>query len=381
MQPVLSQYDDVHWMRRAIALARLAWGQTHPNPMVGALIVDSDGVCLGEGYHAKAGEPHAEVNAFHVAQGKDLSRATLYVTLEPCCTHGRTPPCTDAILRSGIRRVIVGAVDPNPAHSGHGLTLLRDAGLSVTEGVLAEECLDLNLIFNHWMSRKSPLFAAKLATTIDGRVATRAGESKWISGAESRADVMRWRRYFPAIAVGAGTLIADNPQLTSRQSGIEPWCPVRFVFDRTGKTALHRPSYQVYSDTHAVRTVVVHGAYPDRESIAHLDQAGVQHWEIPGTGAEFWMTFRKHCMAAGINGVFFEGGPRLVGDLLSHQQMDYLLAYRAPLIFADSQSIPAIQQEAALTKLAMAPRLTRVHHDVFGEDSLMRGFVKYYTHD
>ena len=228
------------YMRRALELARQGWGATHPNPMVGALIVE-DGEIVAEGFHTKAGEPHAEIMALRALGRKPEPGATLYVTLEPCCTTGRTPPCTEAIIAAGIRRVVVGATDPNPRHAGHGFEVLRAAGVEVVTNVLAAECADLNLIFNHWIVQKRPLLAAKVATTIDGRIACRTGESKWITGEPARADVMRWRRLFPAIAVGAGTVASDDPQLTARLPEGE-WCPWRFVFDAALSTATPTPT-------------------------------------------------------------------------------------------------------------------------------------------
>src|SRR5262249_17847975 len=154
---------------------------------------------------------------------KPKNGATLYVTLEPCCTHGRTPPCTEAIVAAGITKVVAGATDPNPAHAGKGFEILRAGGVHVTSGILARECADLNLIFNHWIVTGAPLFAAKSGVTLDGKVATRTGDSKWITGEAARANGHHWRRYFPAIAVGAGTVRADDPRLTARHGEAE-WC-------------------------------------------------------------------------------------------------------------------------------------------------------------
>lgn len=204
-------------MRRAVELAAQGWGETHPNPMVGALVVRGREI-VGEGYHERAGEAHAEVNALREA-GPRARGATLYVTLEPCSTHGRTPPCNDAIIEAGIERVVIGALDPNPLHEGRGLRALQQAGITVTTGILRDECSDLNLIFNHWITTGQPMIAAKVATSIDGLIATHAGDSRWITGEAARSDVHRWRRYFPAIAIGANTVLKDNPRLTVRRRG------------------------------------------------------------------------------------------------------------------------------------------------------------------
>src|SRR4051812_9716432 len=222
--------SDERFMREAIAAAKRGWGTTHPNPIVGAVIVEDDHV-VSEGYHAQDGGPHAERLAL-LARGKTpRPGATMYVTMEPCSTAGRTGACTEAIIAAGIKRVVVGATDPNPAHAGRGFAVLRAAGVEVITGVLERECTDLNLIFNHWIVKQEPLLAAKAAVSVDGKIATRSGESRWITNEASRADVHRWRRLFPGIAVGAMTIIKDDPRLTARTAGAAEWCPWRFVFD------------------------------------------------------------------------------------------------------------------------------------------------------
>src|SRR5256885_693590 len=181
-------------MRMALRLAHRAYGQTSPNPMVGAVLVES-GRIIGRGWHRRAGEPHAEIEALIDArrQGADVRGATLYVTLEPCSTHGRTPPCTEALISGGLQEVVVGAIDPNPAHSGQGVKLLRRAGIEVTSGILEAEATRLNEAFNHWIVRTTPFVTVKAAMTLDGKVATSSGESKWITGQKARARAMHLR--------------------------------------------------------------------------------------------------------------------------------------------------------------------------------------------
>ncbi|MGZ8920204.1 MAG: bifunctional diaminohydroxyphosphoribosylaminopyrimidine deaminase/5-amino-6-(5-phosphoribosylamino)uracil reductase RibD, partial [Limisphaerales bacterium] len=179
---------DEEYMRRALHLARKGYGGTSPNPMVGAIIV-RNGEVLGEGWHKRAGEPHAEANAISAAlrHGKNLRGATLYVTLEPCCTFGRTPPCTAAIIESGITEVIVGATDPNVKHSGKGFRVLRNAGITLREGLLRDACTQLNEAFNHWIVQSRPFVICKCAMSLDGKIATNSGDSKWITGEKARA--------------------------------------------------------------------------------------------------------------------------------------------------------------------------------------------------
>lgn len=227
---------DAQFMRLALRLARRGYGATSPNPMVGAVLVKG-GKIIGRGWHRRAGLPHAEIEALRDAQkrGHSPRGATLYVTLEPCCTHGRTPPCTEAIIATGIKKVVVGAKDPNPKHAGKGFKVLRRAGIVVEPfGVprshapnrlkaelhtLAEECGKLNEAFNYWIVHCTPFVTVKTAMTLDGKIATASGESKWITGEKARAQAMKLRKGSDAILVGINTILADNPSLTVRLAG------------------------------------------------------------------------------------------------------------------------------------------------------------------
>jgi diaminohydroxyphosphoribosylaminopyrimidine deaminase/5-amino-6-(5-phosphoribosylamino)uracil reductase len=371
----MSHLEHESFMRQALVAARKGWGDTHPNPLVGALIVE-DGRVVAEGFHAKAGEAHAEVNALKALGRKPASGATLYVTLEPCSTHGRTPPCCSAIVEAGLTRVVVGATDPNPAHAGKGFELLRAAGVEVVTGVLADNCTDLNLIFNQWITTGRPLFAAKSGVTLDGKVATRTGDSKWITGPESRADGHRWRRLFPAIAVGAGTVRADNPRLTARVDGQE-WCPWRFVFDGLLRTVTDKAMPSVYTDEFRERTIVVTTAHGGMGYVRKLNSLGVKTWILSAQSPKVnFSDFRKRCAEEGITGVFFEGGAQLLSELLQAHELDYLFTYHAPVLFADDKG-KSILRGLRTETLDHAIRLTQVRHEVHGDDALMRGFVKY----
>lgn len=359
-------------MQHAVELAGRAWGDTHPNPLVGAVIV-KDGAVIGEGWHARAGEPHAEIVALRQAGGQARG-ATLYVTLEPCSTHGRTPPCVDAIIAAGIVRVVVGAVDPNPAHAGRGLDMLRANGVEVTGGVLDAECRRLNPIFNHWITRNTPLFAGKVATTLCGRVATRSGHSQWITGEAARSHVHRLRRYFPAIAVGRGTILADNPKLTSRLPGIDEWSPLRFVFDRSLRTVCH-PLPNVYSDTFRSRTIVFAGENAPASQAAELERNGVEIVRLPESPDEAaFDALRAFCVQRGVHGVLFEGGQRLLSTVLGSGHMDYLYAYRAPILLADEAAVAGFTGSAP-DFLQQGWRLRDVGHATFGDDELMHGWL------
>jgi diaminohydroxyphosphoribosylaminopyrimidine deaminase/5-amino-6-(5-phosphoribosylamino)uracil reductase len=342
--------------------------------MVGALIVEG-GEIVAEGWHHAAGQPHAEIEALRALGRQPAEDAILYVTLEPCSTCGRTGACTDAIIGSGIRRVVVGAVDPNPAHAGQGLSILRAAGIEVIVGVLADDCSDLNLIFNHWIVKQSPFFAAKMALTLDGKFAAASGHSKWVTGEIARADVMRWRRYFPAIAVGANTVLCDDPSLTSRIDG-EVWCPRRFVFDRQLRTAELETLPQLYTDAHKARTVVLCSSAARSSLRQKLIEQGIELWELPtaADGHLDWQDLRSRFSQAGIIGLYIETGPSLATTLIENRRVDYVYLYQAPKFIGDSGAT-GIGSPRETRSMSEAIELTEVRHAVLGDDVLVRGKI------
>ena len=366
------------FMRHALALARRAWGRTHPNPMVGAVIVEN-GTIVAEGFHAQDGGPHAERVALAALGRRPKPGATLYVTMEPCSTQGRTGSCCEAIINAGISCVVAGATDPNPAHLGRGFDALRDAGIKVTTGILEADCADLNLIFNHnQRANGSPLIAVKSAMTLDGKIATRARQSQWITGAAARADVMRWRRLFPAIAVGASTVLADNPRLTARIEGEPEWCPWRFVFDGMLRSVMSRDFMPaLYTDEFRERTIVVTTPHGGLGYVRKLRDMGVKVWclESP-TQRVLLPAFRRKCADDKITGVYIEGGAQLTGEFLRERQIDYLFAYTAPMLFADDKGKTAYTG-LRTEQLAQAIRLADVRHASLGDDILIRGRAIY----
>ena len=261
-----------HYMRLALRLAQRGCGMTSPNPMVGAVLVRGSRI-IGRGWHHRAGEPHAEIEALLDAQqrGHTAKGATLYVTLEPCCTHGRTPPCTEAIIAAGIRKVVVGATDPNPRHRGKGFTILTRAGLHVANGIMGAECERLNEAFNHWIVQRTPLVTVKAAMTLDGKIATAAGESKWITGEKARAWRMKLRQGNDAILVGISKVLADNPSLTFRGKAAEVRGHGlrRIVLDARARTPL---SAKVVSDEHSSLTTIVVSKLAPRSRVAALEK-------------------------------------------------------------------------------------------------------------
>lgn len=278
---------DLNYLSFALRLARRGYGRTSPNPMVGAVLV-KDGRIIGRGWHRRAGLPHAEIEALRDAQkhGHNPHGATLYVTLEPCSTQGRTPPCTEAIIAAGIRRVVIGTIDPNPRHSGQGLAILKRARVAVDAfGVprlrgrlkaelqtLADECARLNDAFNHWIVQRTPFVTVKAAMTLDGKIATAAGESKWITGEKARACAMKLRRGADAILVGINTILADDPSLTARTKGEDgTWRtakPIRrIILDSMARTPL---SAKVVSDEFGALTTVVVSRRAPKNRVAAL---------------------------------------------------------------------------------------------------------------
>jgi len=368
--------NDEAFMRKALQLALNGWGRALPNPMVGALVVE-DGRIAAEGFHARDGGPHAERVAIEALGRPPAPGASLYVTLEPCSTHGRTGACTDAIIAAGFRRVVIGAVDPTPEHCGRGMEVLRKAGIEVVSGVLAADCEDLNLLFNNWVARKSPLFAGKLAMTMDGRIACRSGDSQWITGETARGDVHRWRRLFPGIAVGAGTVMKDNPRLTARLPAEPEWCPIRFIFDGLLRTVVDRNLPGVYTDEFSERTVVVTTPHGGAGYVRKLRERGVQVWVFPSATQRVSMEdFRRRCAEDGIRGVLIEGGAQLLSTVLHQRHLDYLFSYCAPILLADEKAKPLLTG-LRTERLAQALRLSGVRREILGDDVLTRGSLVY----
>ena len=263
---------------------------------------------------------------------------------------------------------------PNPTHAGQGLALLRQAGIEVTEGVLAEDCNDLNLIFNHWIVTQRPLLAAKMALTLDGKFAAASGHSQWVTGKQARADVMRWRRYFPAIAVSAATVLADDPSLTSRRADAEVWCPIRFVFDRQLRSVNADSLPQLYCDAYKARSIVLCAEDAPISQQKILERAGIQMWQLPlaSDGQLDLAAFQQRCSSAGIYGVYIETGPGLATALLENRKVDYCFIYQAPKFLADAAA-PGIGRLRHTDSMQQAIALTDVKQQRLGDDTLLRG--------
>ena len=310
----------IPWMRRALQLASLAEGRTSPNPLVGAVVLDHQGRLVGEGFHARAGQPHAEVGA--LAQAGDAARGgTIIVTLEPCCHHGRTPPCSDAVIKAGIARVVVALTDPDPRVAGGGLQRLRDAGVEVISGVLEAEAAHQNRAFVHRVRSGRPWGVLKWAMSLDGRTALPNGASQWISGPSARSWVHRLRAQCDAVIVGGGTVRADDPLLTSR--GLRSPEPLRVVLSRS----LDLPDQAQLWDSSVAPTLVVHGQDAPAEARSRLDAVGVQRQELQVCEPGALMTLLAQ---RGCNWVLWECGPGLAAAAIQQDCVQELAAVVAP---------------------------------------------------
>jgi diaminohydroxyphosphoribosylaminopyrimidine deaminase / 5-amino-6-(5-phosphoribosylamino)uracil reductase len=331
----LTAADQDH-LERSIELAEFGLGRVHPNPMVGALVVRDDKV-LGEGWHEECGGPHAEVNAIAAADAAcgsgvmSLQGATLYVSMEPCCHHGKTPPCTDAVIAAGIARVVVASDDPSAKACGRGLGILRDEGIEVdvADGDLAARARLVNQAFRKHARTGRPWVLFKSAMTLDGKVATRTGDSRWISDESSRARAHRWRASVDAVVVGIGTALADDPQLTARLDGVHHQ-PRRIVFDATARLPLD--SKLVTAAPESALTVVASRA-AHRSAVEALEMAGAE--VVVATGENEPARVRSaldQLGARGITSILLEGGPHLAGAFLDADEIDEVRLFLAPLL-------------------------------------------------
>ena len=345
------------WMRRALDLAALAEGQTSPNPLVGAVVLDRDGRLVGEGFHARAGEPHAEVGALAQA-GAAARGGTLVVTLEPCCHHGRTPPCSEAVLRAGIARVVVALRDPDPRVAGGGIAQLRQAGVEVITDVLREEATEQNRAFLHRLQTGRPWGVLKWAMSLDGRTALPNGQSQWISGPQARAWVHRLRAGCDAVIVGAGTVRADDPLLTSR--GQRQPEPLRVVLSRS----LDLPEQARLWDVAAAATLVAHGP----EVSDRLLPAGPERLTLAASEP---LALMQALADRGCNRVLWECGPELAAAALRQGCIQEVAAVIAPKLMGGLAARTPLG-DLMLERMADVPTGLLQPPVGIGEDWLMR---------
>lgn len=364
------------YMRRAIELAKKGSGHVNPNPLVGAVIV-RDGEIIGEGYHECYGQLHAERNAIANAKkrGDSLEGSTIYVTLEPCCHYGKTPPCTEAIIEEKIAKVVVGSDDPNPLVSGKGFQMLREKGIEVIPHFLKEECDAMNHVFFHYIRTGTPYVAMKYAMTMDGKIACYTGDSKWVTGEESRAHVQTLRNHYKGIMAGIGTVLADDPMLNCRIEGGRD--PIRIIADS---------HLRIPIDSQLVRTAgqqpLIVACLPDadEEKAAQLQEKGVEVLRIPGvTTADITEeqkevislpVLMKELGARKIDGILLEGGGQLNESALQAGIVDRIYCYIAPKIFGGAQAKTPVEGQG-LTRAADAWQFNRIGMQEFGQDILL----------
>mgnify|MGYP006288086565 CR=1 FL=1 len=346
-------------MRRALQLAALAEGLTSPNPLVGAVVLDASGQLVGEGFHARAGQPHAEVGALRQA-GERARGGTLVVTLEPCCHHGRTPPCSEAVIRAGVARVVVGMQDPNPQVAGGGITQLREAGIEVIVGVCEAEARELNRAFMHRLHTGRPWGVLKWAMGLDGRTALSNGASQWISGPEARAWVHQLRASCDAVIVGGGTVRADDPLLTSR--GQRQPEPLRVVISRT----LQLPEQAQLWDTSGAPTLVAHGYDAPIRPRFRLDARGIERVLLQpcSPAALLEELARRSC-----NRVVWECGPELAAAAISEGCVQEVAAVVAPKLMGGAPARTPLG-DLGFTAMDQVPNWTCATPQSLGPDWL-----------
>ena len=362
---ILTDHD---YMQAALSLAVKGCGRVSPNPMVGAVIV-KDGRIIGQGYHQNYGGLHAERNAFADC-AESPHGATLYVTLEPCCHYGKTPPCTEAIIENKISRVVIGSPDPNPLVGGKGVKILREHGIEVTEGILEEECNRLNEVFLHYIRTKTPYVIMKYAMTMDGKIATFSGKSKWITGEASRKRVHEDRNRYSAIMVGVGTVLADNPMLNCRiPDGINP---IRIICDIILRTPLASDIVKTARD---IRTIIVCSCSDNEKKKPYLD-VGCEIIEVPPKNGHIDLSILMKLLGAhGIDSIILEGGASLNMSALESGIVKKVQAYIAPKLFGGAQSkspIGGMGIEAPDSAVMLSPPvITRIGDDILLESEVL----------
>jgi len=363
------------FMERALSLARLAIGSTSPNPAVGAVIV-KDGVVIGEGYTEPPGCAHAEVVALKNA-GERSRGATMYVTLEPCCHFGRTPPCTQAIIKGGISEVHIATLDPNPLVCGRGKAELDAAGIKTMLGEHEEEASELNEAYIKFITTGLPFVTAKFAMSLDGKIATRTGDSRWISGEDSREYVHRLRRAVDAIMVGVNTILADDPRLTAGdrlKRGGEIKNPVRVIVDSKGRTP---PTAQALKQPGKIIVATTPLAPP--ALIKKLKEAGAEVLELPSFSPDEGLVdvgeLLKELGREEITSVLVEGGGTLLGSLFEGGLVDKVIAFIAPVIIGGAGARLAVGGRGA-ERIAQAIKLSNVNIERIGNDVMMCGYIK-----
>ena len=363
-------HNDLKYMQQALDLSLKGAGWVNPNPLVGAVLV-KDNQVVGAGYHQEFGGKHAEVNAIEAA-GADARNATLYVTLEPCNHHGKTPPCTQRIISEGISRVVIGMKDPNPGVVGNGIETLREAGIEVEQGVLAEEIIRTNEAFITFIKDKRPFVSMKTAMSIDGKIASRNGDSRWITNKRSREFVHELRHINAAIMVGVDTVIKDDPELTDRSGHSRKSHPIRIVADSRGRIPL---TARVLDTTKAPTLIATTSHMPEKKK-KELEERGAGIIICPQRDDRVDLSFlMQHLAEQGIDSVLLEGGGNLNFSALRQGIVDKVFAFIAPLIIGGKNAISPVEGDG-FEKLADGTRLYIEQVSEFDGDVLIEAYTR-----
>jgi diaminohydroxyphosphoribosylaminopyrimidine deaminase/5-amino-6-(5-phosphoribosylamino)uracil reductase len=365
---IMLRNDDKRWMKRTLRLAEKGRGRTSPNPMVGAVLV-KDGEKVGEGYHARAGENHAEIVALKTAGG-EARGATLYINLEPCSHFGKTPPCAPALIEAGIKRVVVGMEDPNPLVKGRGLERLRTAGLEVEVGVFEEDCRKLNEAFIKYIQTKEPFVILKIASTLDGKIATQHGESRWITGEKSRRFVHRLRNESDGILVGIGTILKDDPLLTARvKAGRDPF---RIILD----SRLRIPEKAKVIEENPDKTILATTELAPKDKLKSLEKKGVRALILDTIDGKINLrSLLKRLGEMEMMSLLVEGGSEINGSFLTLGLVDKMFLFLSPKLLGGDQS-PGIFGGRGMERLEDSVRFDQLRVKGVGEDFLFEGYPK-----
>lgn len=369
--------QDLVQLHLALRLAAKGRGLTSPNPAVGAVLTRA-GREIGRGWHHRAGGPHAEIEVLRDAamRGLKTSGSTLFVTLEPCSTHGRTPPCTNAIIAAGIKRVVVAATDPNPAHSGRGLEILGKAGIEVESGLLADRAEALNEPFNHWIVNRQPLVTLKAAMTLDGKIATASGESKWITGPEARKEGMKLRQFQDAILAGVETVLRDDPSLTWRPVKADQFArekrPLRrIILDSSARTPL---SAKVVTDEFSPHTTIFVTEKAPRQRVKLLGER-VRVVVAPLCKGKVDLRWALELLGQeDVTSLLVEGGGEVHGAFVEHGLARRIVFFYAPLILGGGAR-PVVAGDG-ISPGDLAPRLTRLRWKRLGADLMLTASIQ-----
>lgn len=362
---------DINYMKRALDLAQRGAGYTKPNPLVGAVIVKNNSI-IGEGWHEHFGGPHAEINAFKNAT-EDVEGATMYVTLEPCSHYGKTPPCANAIVEKKIKRVVISMIDPNPLVAGNGIKILRDNGIEVASGILEQESKKLNEIFIKYITTKLPFGILKTAMTLDGKIATYNGDSKWITNEYSRQHVHEIRHRVAGIMVGIGTILSDNPELTTRLQNKPGIDPTRIVVDTAARIPLEAKVLNLESKA---KTIIATSENADRRKIELIREKGAEVIVTPMKDNKVDLKYLMQQLGQrGIDSVLVEGGSALNFSALQENIIDKVISFIAPKIIGGKEAKTPVGGNG-FDFIKNAILLDDIEISRFHEDIMIEGYIR-----